>query len=1005
MPDAPVSRSSSALYTIPAGVPFADALAQGLLSRSDGDPAALAAMRIMLPTRRACRTMREAFLRLSHGKPLLLPRLQPLGDIDEDELTLALDDEALSGALLTLPPAMPPLRRQILLARAIAALPAYTRGPAQDFALAGALGRFMDQIYTEGLDLKALPALVQDETLAAHWQVTVEFLTILSARWPEILAENGAIDAADRRGRLLALLADHWQAAPPQTPVIAAGSTGSIPATGRLLKVIAGLPQGMVILPGLDTVMDEESWQALDDTHPQATLGHLLEAHLGVTRTDIRDWPHEPPATIQADEPPALQARTQAARRTLATEMMRPAATTAQWRRLSPDETDADALKGTLGRLARFEADTPQQEALMIALLMRQTLETPDRTAALVTPDRALARRVVTTCRRWGLTVDDSAGTALTETAPGSYLRLCAAVLSGGFQAGALAALLKHELCRFGYSRTEKAARIAVLETVALRGPPPRDFAALRTRLPGNETVQDFAAALEQHFAPLANLMQDGAAPFAALLDAHITLAETLAAGPAGDHNLWQGDDGEAAALFLADLRAQAALMPALDDASYLSLLEQLMRTITVRPSYGTHPRLLILGQLEARLMQADLVILGGLNEGTWPPDPASEPWLSRPMRARFGLPAPERQIGLAAHDFIQGFCAPHVVLTRARRAGNAPSVPARWWQRLDTVLQALTIDPAGLSPGLPRSWLTALDQPSGPPQPAARPAPRPPVSARPDALYVTAIERWMRDPYSLYARYILGLRKLPDLEEQTDAALRGTLMHEALDAFVRAHPDTLPDSAAALLLDQGRTLLADQADADRLWGFWWPRFTRLAAWFVDHERQWRLMAAPLATEAEGRLALDIDGSPFTLSAKADRIDRLRAGGYALVDYKTGGTPSGREIEAGFAPQLPLEALILEAGGFADIPPGPAAYTGFWKMSGGVPPGEEKTVSAASAAARAGLEGLVRAFRDPQTPYYSLPRPDAAPPAAWQDYAHLARVPEWTALDDPAEAA
>ncbi len=994
------------IYNIPAGIPFAAALAQGLLEQVKTDDHPLTQYRILLPTRRACRNLRESFLQLSGGKPLLLPQLQPLGDVEEDELVLELAGKENAAQILSLPPAMSPLRRHILLARAIMKLPQYTRGPDQDFALAGSLGHLMDQIYTEGLDLKRLPELVEDEKLAQHWQITVKFLEILSERWPEILAEQGVIDAADRRNRLMEALTAHWKEHPPQTPIIAAGSTGSIPATAKLLQVITGLPKGFVILPGLDAKMDEQSWETLNDTHPQATLKQLLE-HINIKRTDVQNWEHTPPESKQSDEPPALSAKKQESRNWLAGEMMRPAATADHWQNLSLNADQKNTLEQSLQQVMRFECDTAQEEAKLIALLMRDTLETPGRTAALVTPDRILARRVAMICQRWNIEIDDSGGQILNETVLGSFLRLAAQTALTDLRPSMLAALLKHKHCYLGQPTGALTGLIARLEINVLRGQAPgKGFQGLYGRAEEKQAETAIIGILEEHLAPFMALCKGKAQNFTTFLDAHIKLVEDLATTPnqSGEATLWQGEDGVAAALFLADLRDQGGTLPNVTGEDYLAILEQLMRTISVRPSYGTHPRLFILGQLEARQIQADLIILSGLNEGTWPPDPGNDPWMSRPMRQDFNLPSPERSIGLAAHDFVQGFCNPHIVLTHARRVQGTPAVPARWLQRLNTVLQALNISDDAFKNGEYLRMARALDMPQGETQPATRPAPCPPVSKRPDELYVTAIEKWMRDPYSVYARYILKLKKLPDIEKNTDNAQRGTMMHDVLDHFIRDYPDSLPPDAHERLITLGQGMLAKELEEPRLWGFWWPRFERLSSWFVSHERQWRQIASPKETEISGAAILDINGKNFTLRAKADRIDE-REDGFAVIDYKTGGTATVTDINNGYAPQLPLEAVILLADGFAGLSSDNVSYMGFWKMTGGTTPGEEKQIKTDPEQARLGLIKLVRSFRDETTPYYSLPRPDKAPPADWQDYAHLARVQEWAALDDSEETA
>lgn len=1000
---------AQSLYTIPSGVPFAAALAQALLEEVGDDRLALADYRILLPTRRACRTVRDAFLRQSGGRPLILPRLQPLGDVDEEELLLEAADPVLAARILELPPAMPPLRRRILLARAIMNLKDFASGPDQALALAGDLGRLMDQVHTENLDFARLPALVEGD-LARHWAVTTAFLEILSVHWPNILKEQGCIDAADRRNRLILALAEHWQAQPPSMPVIAAGSTGSIPATARLLQVIAGLPQGRVVLPGLDQDMDADSWQALDDTHPQATLRRLLAA-MAIDRADVCLWP---------------VADTDGARAVLAGEMMRPAATSEQWRTLAHNVTRAGSIRQAAAGLERYDCDTPEEEARVIAMILRHTLEYPERTAALVTPDRTLARRVAMACRRWGIEIDDSGGQSLYDSPVGLFMRLTVQAVREQMAPGALLALLRHGLCRAGMMHTALEGQASRLETALLRGPkPPPGFDGLRNhaaqvieqrpqRQRTVEACMPLVERLDEILSPLIRLADGEAHAFHDWLRVHITCAEALAAGPdqSGADSLWRGEDGEEAARFFAALAGESAGLPPVSVADYLSIIEQLMKNITVRPAYGTHPRLYILGQLEARLIDADTMILGGLNEGSWPPDPGHDPWMSRPMRRDFGLPSPEQSVGLAAHDFVQAFCHRRVVLTRALRKDGAPTVPARWLQRLDTVLQAAGVDPKILSGGdMPWIALARSIDRSAAIVPCRRPAPIPPLAARPVKLPVTQIEHWQRDPYGVYARYILRLRKLDPLERPPDAAARGTFLHDVMHEFIRTCPDRLPPDAVEMLKDIGmrayRTMQGDEA----FWRYWLPRFERIADWVVGVEREWRRSARPYKTEIDGEMAIAapaLPGGRFTLTARADRIDRTFDGMAAIIDYKSGGSFKKSGILSGDTPQLPLEALIVNAGGFSAIDCRATAYLGYWKLTGGPEEGDivaiddNDKIRMALERAEEGLHGLITHFSDPASAYICLPDPDRAP--RFNDYAHLARVQEWAVLDDQAEA-
>ncbi|WP_044561915.1 double-strand break repair protein AddB [Azospirillum sp. B4] len=996
--------SGARLFTIAPGLPFVDALAAGILDRMGDDPLALSRVTVLLPTVRAVRSLREAFLRLSGGRPILLPRLSPLGDVDTDEVVFT------QGGT-DLPQAVPALRRQLLLARLVMRAPGLAATPAQAVSLAGELAGLLDEVQTEGCRFEDLTRLVPDD-YARHWQVTLKFLEIITQHWPALLADEGGVDPARERELRLRALADTWRANPPPGPVIAAGSTGSIPATADLLAVVAALPEGAVVLPGLDLDCDEATWQDLDEAHPQYGLKRLLE-RLDARRAEVRPWPLPDPL------PEALRARQGSpARARLIGEALRPAGTTEAWQDLGagPLATEAEAA---LAGLSRLDAATPQEEAAAIALMMREALETPGRTAALVTADRDLARRVALALKRWDIAVNDSAGLPLTQSAVGSYLRLLADWAAEPAPL-ALLSLLKHPLAAGGQHPSFFRAQVRDLERAVLRGPRPADgFDGLRLALAQAEPrrfdahgdpdahrarLTAFVDGLEAILRPLLAAMGGTGRTLADWLDLHARTAEALAASDSqpGAERLWRLDDGEAAATFVHEVQDAGADFPELGGPDYAAVISALMVGRAVRPRYGLHPRLYILGLLEARLQQFDLMILGGLNEGTWPPQPKADPWLSRPMRQRFGLPTPERHLGQTAHDFAQACGAPVVVLTRSERVEGTPTVPSRWLLRLDTVLKALG-RPAALRTGMGRwtSWTESMDTPAAV-RPCAPPEPRPPVAARPRRLSVTQVETWMRDPYALYARHVLRLEALDPLDADPGAADRGTMIHDALDAFIKANPGTLlPDDALDQLLRFGRQAFAPYSGLPSLETFWWPRFERIAAWFVALERDRRAGGVqPLVTEARGSLTLETAGRPFEIIAKADRIDRHPDGSVALIDYKTGSPPRAREVELGFAPQLPLEAAIALSAGFGIRAP-MVEQLAFWRLTGGEPAGQVVALkldpARLAAEAVEGLRQLIDLFDSPDTPYRSQPRPGMAP--RYSDYLHLARVAEWSVGD------
>ncbi len=965
------------IFTISPGESFSDRLVEGLLQRFGGDPLALNAVTLLLPTRRGMRAVRDGFLRQTGGRAMLLPRMYAIGDVDEEELLL---DPLHGDDLLSLPPAITALRRQLLLLHLIAR----PRGmdPAQAAPLARELADLLDRLQTEDVPLTALEDLVPAD-LAAHWQETLEFLNLLAAPWQELLAVEGCMDPAARRNVLLRAQAERWGQSPPGDPIIVAGSTGSIPATAALIAVVAHLPQGAVVLPGLDRFADEETWAAVDQSHAQFGLRQLLQ-RIGVDRAMVKRW---------------LRDSGESPRHRLLREALRPTETTEQWRRLP--SLPAEASVGLL----RVDCANPIEEAGVIALCLRQALETPGRTGALITPDRGLARRVAAELKRWEIVVDDSAGLPLAATPPGSFLRLTAEVLGSGLDPIDLLAALKHPLAHGGLAPGALKATARDVDRNALRGPRPAPgiaglaaaVAAARHKPSGADALLDDLAS---HGGTALSLCTQGEVHLADLLSAHVRFAEWLATDQLGVCHLWAGEAGEAAMAFIADLLAAAAGLPVMAGTGYATLLSSLMAGQVVRPAFGLHPRLHIWGPLEARLQQADLLLLGGMNEGTWPAAADADAWLSRPMAARLGLPAPERRIGLAAHDFAQAACAGEVILTRAAKVEGTPTVPSRWLLRLEQVLRATGLDLDQTSPQALRGWCEQLDA-AGLSKPVRAPECRPPVAARPRQMPVTQVETWIRDPYGVYARRILGLRALDPIAADPGAADYGNAVHHALEQFAATYPAQIPtrDEAEAALLELGRQAFGELLTRPGVRAFWWPRFKRIAAWFLAREAERRPAILPLATEVEGSLILPGPEGPFTLTAKADRIDRLGDGGLNIIDYKTGMIPSETELIRGEAPQLPLEAAIAHAGGFPGVPGGAASMLSYWRVSGGREAGEIKDIktdgNALAQAAREGLAALIARFDDPDTAYRSRPRPAIAP--RFSDYDHLARIKEWSA--------
>jgi ATP-dependent helicase/nuclease subunit B len=1028
------------VFNIPASAPFLPTLIDALHNGKLGfhfadDPLELAAATIYLPTRRACRLMRDAFLEKLRGDGAILPRIVAIGDIDEDEIAFA--ESAAAGIAtdaLALAPALSGLERKLLLTRLVmawstslelhgaAGSPLVAQTPAAASVLADDLARLMDDMTTRNVPWERLDELVPDE-FARFWQLTLRFLQIARDSWPEVLREQGKIEATARRDALIKAETARL-ARKADAPVIVAGSTGSIPATADLIAAIAQLAHGAVVLPGLDTDLDEDSWRliagdasrgiAAAPGHPQFALQALL-ARTGISRDAV------------VGLAPANR------RERLISEALRPADATEKWRANAADAGFTAYRAAALQTVSMIEATNAEEEALAIAVALREAVE-ENKTAALVTPDRALARRVAAALRRWDIVAEDSGGEALADTSAGVFARLAATVALHGAAPIDLLALLKHPLLRLDFERRDGA--IDALERAILRGPRPHpgtvglaralanfclQLGRFRRGEPSELHASDHRLGLSEdaltNAATLVERLAKALEPLETMDQARHPLAEfarrhrdTLAA--------LSQQDGAAAAFFgpegtkLADAfdevaASSAAAQLPLVRSEYVELFNGFLGGKVVRQP-GSPAQVRIFGLLEARLTESDRVVLGGMVEGKWPPESHSDAWLSRRMRLDLGLDLPERRIGLSAHDFAQLFNAPEVVLSRAAKIDGAPTMPSRFVQRL-TALTGNRWNEVVARGDQYLAWARELDRPERIAA-APQPAPMPPRAARPKSLSVTEIEHWLRDPYTIYAKHVLRLRPLDAVDTEPGAAERGSIIHAAIAEFTQSYAKTLPADPVAALIALGEPRFAALEDFPEARAFWWPRFVRIAHWFARWDADRRARIADLAAETRGAIEIALRDGAFKLRGIADRIERCADGRYAILDYKTGTAPTERQVRTGLAPQLTLEAAMLRNGGFDGIVAGAVAELVYVQLKGGQPAGEVKPILFKDGTAPddqadralAKLTELAQHFDDDQTPYRSLVHP------MWRtrygDYDHLARVKEWSSsggvLDD-----
>ncbi|MEP1229490.1 MAG: PD-(D/E)XK nuclease family protein [Litorimonas sp.] len=996
---------SANVYNMPSGAAFLPSLAAGLRAEF-GDE--LQDGLILLPTRRAVRAMGDAFVLAAQddkAMAALLPRMRPLADVNPEEPPF--EPGELIGKVA---PAIDPMQRRFELAQLITRY--HERAvdmpldPATALAMADPLLSIMDDAAMEEVNFAETDAWKQVTTEAAiHFQHAATLYEIIEKYWPQRLAELKLMEAQARKVALLNLLTKTWRDNPPDYPIIIAGSTGTLKATARLMRCVAALPKGRIILPGLQEATDDV-WENIDVQHPQYSLKNLLGT-IGIERQSVRAWP----AIIHKDDTIDLPAR-----RLLLSEALVPVNRTSDWlgriqvlRQNGGDDIFARAMNG----MSLIEAPSDDDEALTIALIMRHTLETDGRSAALITPDQALAGRVKARLTRWNITVDMSQGGLLSETSLGVFLDAVLELCQNPESSLALSVLFTHPLSSLGQSSDTLTTQWQALEVEKYRGiinpdkPPEIDR--------GNDKiVKELMAAMASLLSLTGadNATQSPSIWAQALIDAAENIAQSDAAS--GAQNLWRGEAGASAASLLENLITHGQSLPFVDAIGFSRLLQSLMGGVSVRPKFGTHPRLSILGPLEARMLSVDVTILGGLNEGIWPVTPKSGPFLSRGMRKAMKLSLPERRYGLAAHDFAELAANPVVYLTRSKRSGSGPMIASRWVWRLQTLLRG-ALGEAGTASVLacPTSyldWAQHLDRPDAV-TPATPPAPMPPVDKRWGAnnkrgMSITSVQTWIRDPYAIYARYCLGLSKLDGLEAVHGPREFGSAVHKGIETFLEKNMH------ASFSKSQTAQLTNDFKKAMNYYGF--PpedvaketaRFEILASNFLD----WLIARKQdgfdvIGTEVWAKYRFE--DLNFNLRGILDLVEQ-RPDGYSFIDHKTGAPSTVKVVEAGFDPQLPLAAFLAEKGGLKNMKAMPTSALGYLRVKGSNDGFEHrriaqnddanlKTAQDLADEAVDVLRKLIEAFDKPNTAYHSQPRAQYA--NKYGDFDDLARRGEWSGL-------
>jgi len=908
------------VFNISSDLPFLEELAKGILARFRGK---LDEAIVYLPTQRAVRPLSEALLKYSGSGALLLPKIQVLGDVDEEELEIRY-----FPGYEKIPQAISQTARLYELARLI-----HARGEmgkarpnfAQSVALAKSLTRLIDELQGKDLGIEALSNVVPEE-FAEHWQITLDFLHGIAGDWKRYLEENNLVEPIVRRNKLLDNLMEYYITARPNQPVIIAGTTGTVPATVRLINSVLGLENGCLVLDGLDGFLRAEDFREIEETHPQYNLARLL-----------RNVKEEP-----LDVAPWTVATEMTKRQKMISTALLPATRAGEWK---DAECDGSGI-------AKIEAANLEEEAMAIAFVLRETLETAGRTAMVVTDNRALARRIVAKMKIWDVEVNDSAGQNLAGLPAATFLLDLIEMVRARQAPVQLLGFFKHP-----FVPAAVKAKVREIERQHLRGP----------RIEGFD-IADHGVVISG-LDDLSGLFYEEQVGLLQLIDLHLAVAEAVAP----ESELW-GREGIEVYEFIMGLREGVDLAHRVDPELYPEILAQFLSTGTHRPKFGQHPRVNILSPAEARMQYADVVILGGMNEGGMPSLPEQDSFMNQQIRKKAGLDQLSRRIGMAAHDFELLSQANNVIYTRSLKEGGSPTIKSRFLQRLGAVCEVESADKY-------LHWARQFYQPAAV-KPIARPEPRPPVEVRPKELSATRVGKLMRDPYVVYAEKILRLKKLPPVDEEVTGDKFGQFIHKSLELFSKNY-----DGKLETLMEIGRAQFAEFENKVGAKTFWWPKFLNIAEWFIANEAGIRRSELEQLFEVKGEYKAG--GIKFT--AEADRVEI--DGVIKIIDYKTGSPPGFDYVEAGLDPQLAIEGIIFSA-----IYGKPVAALEYWYLKGRDDVVEikpyKKDIAELLDVTRKGLAELAAHFARADTPYAA--RPWSRYALKYNDYEHLERIKEWS---------
>ncbi len=971
-----MSKVSQNIFASNVGCNFSDEFVDGFSQRFKSfPPEYIANINLFVNTKRLLESIKKSFLIRSPG---FLPKIFSVTDLRP----LAIEHPF--PGLLNLQKEQLNLNELI---KEYLALSPSTSPISASYELANDLMDLRNEMYSENVSVEKLRSLSK-ENISSHWQHSLEFLNIIFEYWSKDIGDV-PIEAINLE--IISILDKKWRLNPPQYPIIIAGSTGSRGITKSFIKLVSKQQKGLIVLPGFDFSQTKEVWDSFQkskdfEDHPQFRYFELLN-ELSINPKNIKNWKNEKIAPTPRNQLVSLA--------------LRPAPVTDQWLEEGPKLTE---LKSATSGLTLIEAPTSRDEANAIALCIRKAVK-ENKSISLITPDQNLLRQVNAALGRWNLIPDDVAGKSLSVTPIGIFLRQIIRLIGQEITAENLIPLLKNPLTNSGGAERGKHMNLVRSIELNLRENQNRSgeiLEFLSKKLNESKKSND-TSWLHWVQNSLESLQTMRTASLTDFLEVLIRTGEQFSNGPLEKKGLlWLENSGERAKNVLNDLLNAGSKIKILDISEFSNILNFILNKEVVRETVNVHPLIKFWGTLDARISNTEITILGGMNEGIWPQIKNADHWLNRSMRKEAGLLSQERKVGLLAHDFQQGINNNTVIITRSERIDDTPSVPSRWLNRITNLLKGLGTDGRNQLDEMKTRgnfWLNlakAVEEPRQNMTPAERPSPVPPLAVRPKHLSVTQIEKLIRDPYSIYARYVLKLKKLQPLKKQANVLLRGNVIHKIMQKFSELTKNNQNLLNSLELIKLSEDIFSKEVPWPAIRSVWKIQFKKTIPLFLEAEKLRRQNASPLFFEHPGSTFLSEVG--ITLTAIADRIDKNRLNELLIYDYKSGKPPTLKQLET-FHKQLILEALIAENGGFKNIPAAPVISICYISLNNAHPNTEKIITREDIEKIKNEITQLVSYYHSDITGFTARLRMEKLEIVS--DYDHLSRYGEWDETNSP----